>query len=376
MNSKLVSKQEIDEQVKNKNNRGCNNLDNVALIFDFLVSKIYEKEKYIRQKEFFISSKTQSFNMMDQELSYLRKKIKVMEIEDERNSTAKFRERSKSAHFGSKTAGKTYKKVNRKNKNIKSVFGDAENNNQSQQFDEKSQKWAGNWFECQNPNNINNDLSNLLTKNKDIENIVLQTPNQKYDLDKENLLPNTQSRDFLHLSTNSNNQVMSYSNDLPKSCEKIQGRKRFAPFATTIVHIDKKRFRQDSPRAEDIKKSIAKSSKSQNLPFVNYKESNSQFNKDLNEKNSCPKKSVIFATVDAIDLEADGANITSDSVSMISTFTNKKHNSTGYLKLRSKKSSTKFLDTKIKRKYYRRNKKTSLKESSSTVGFTSKRIKK
>ena len=58
MNSKLVSKQEIEELVKNKNNRGCNNLDNVALIFDFLVSKIYEKEKYIHQKEFSITNKT------------------------------------------------------------------------------------------------------------------------------------------------------------------------------------------------------------------------------------------------------------------------------------------------------------------------------
>jgi len=83
-----------------------------------------------------------------------------------------------------------------------------------------------------------------------------------------------------------------------------------------------------------------------------------------------------FETVDAIDLEADNGNMTSDSVSMISTITNNKHKSTGYLKRRTNKKSSNLLDNRIKRKYYRRSKKTYLKESSSTIGFTSKRIKK
>jgi hypothetical protein len=93
LNSQIISKDEVKKLIESKHNSGCNNIDNIALIFEFLVQKIYEKEKNLKQKEFHVSSKTLTYSMMDHELDYLRKKIKVMEIEDERVLKAKSIER-------------------------------------------------------------------------------------------------------------------------------------------------------------------------------------------------------------------------------------------------------------------------------------------
>jgi hypothetical protein len=90
------------------------------------------------------------------------------------------------------------------------------------------------------------------------------------------------------------------------------------------------------------------------------------------------KKSIPFDTIDAIDLEAEGMDITSDSVSMISSIT-PKIKSAGGGKLRRKLKKVRRDSVGVDKTRYRRitrNKGGGIKDYSSSIGLGSKRVRK
>ena len=89
------------------------------------------------------------------------------------------------------------------------------------------------------------------------------------------------------------------------------------------------------------------------------------------------KESIPFETIDAIDLEAEGMDITSDSVSMLSSIT-PRNKSAGGTKIRKKVKKVRRDSVAVGKNRYKRitrNKGALLKDYSSSIGLGSKRVR-
>jgi len=312
------------------------------------VQKISDKERILKQKEFLVGSKTLTYSMMDHELDYLRKKIRVMEIEDERTLKAKSIER-----FSQRSQKQSYFNFNK-------------NSHEPAQKPE-TKSATGIDLEAQELR----PQKGIFTFEDEIPDIDLEVGAGFGSADKENAQPNTNPNTVIKPTI----KISDLGKN--KNLSSLLMKKRSTVFADKIFNCRNKRPSRVSQTG------VGKNSpgaKSMNLPVCTKKSkvvtAGDRLLDTLGQGLGARKESIPFDTIDAIDLEAEGMDITSDSVSMISSIT-PKNKSAGGAKIRKKvKKVRRESAGVVPNRYKRITRKKEIKDYSSSIGLGSKRTRK